>query len=136
MRAARQSKYCSTANYTELSHSCFAHWMTTVRLVLFLSTTQDELSQLVKTPQRRAESPPVFEHPMKLFNQSTELKLGIQLVGNKCFILMKCVGKTGSQFFGKMSFMSSVYYIMTLAIQFPATKKKNEEFASTGFQQF
>lgn len=84
---------------------------------------------MVKTPQRIPEPPPIFEHQVKLFNQSAELRLGIQLV---YFILIKSLGKNRVPVLCKMS---PVYSIMTLAIQCPATKNPNE-FVLTGFQQF
>lgn len=89
------------------------------------------MSQLVKTP-RIPEPPPIFEHQVKLLDQSTVLRLGIQLVGYRYFILIKNLGENRIPNLCKMS---SVYSIMILAIQFPATKKP-DEFVSTGFQQF
>lgn len=134
MRAARYSESCSTVNYTTLSHPCFVHWNTVVRFVVGRKSTQDELSQLLKTLQRITESPPTFEQSMKLFNQSTELRLGIQVVEYRCFILIKSLGENKNP-----SSLENVFFVICLQyydFSYTVLMYKNEDVLSTGFQQF
>lgn len=71
---------------------------------------------------------------MKLFNQSTELRLGIQVVEYRCFILIKSLGENKNP-----SSLEKVFYVICLQyydFSYTVPMYKNEDVLSTGFQQF